>query len=176
DRLFKLKLPGRPGHSDDFGPWQSVDFVVEGAGEPRKATPADQYEIRYRSRDPNVEYTRPTIAFELNLPAATPLPDDFKSVAVKAVEAQNDMGGTSRPGAARRKAEAARAGGVARLAGDTYALIAIRSPTQPPGLSKKNLPPLTRITETIRYATTSPGDDQRTFGPWQDVASVRELG
>src|SRR5262249_18319392 len=150
DRLFKLKLPGRPGHSDDFGPWQSVDFVVEGAGEPRKATPADQYEIRYRSRDPNVEYTRPTIAFELNLPAATPLPDDFKSVAVKAVEAQNERGGTIRAGGPRREDDRVTRGGVLQPAGDTHSLIAITLPTHPPWLLKKKLPPLTRITETIR--------------------------
>ena len=176
DRLFKLKLPGRPGHSDDFGPWQPVDFVAEGAGEPRKAIPADQYEIRYRSRDPNVEYTRPTIAFELSLPAATPLPDDFKSVAVKAVEAQNDMGGTISAETVRRENDRVTLGGVVQLAGDTHSLIAITLPNQPTWLFEIKLPPLTRITEAIRDATTSPADDQRTFGPWQEVASVREAG
>jgi hypothetical protein len=37
-------------------------------------------------------------------------------------------------------------------------------------------PSLTWVTETIRYATTSPADDKRTFGPWQRVALVREAG
>jgi hypothetical protein len=35
---------------------------------------------------------------------------------------------------------------------------------------------LTWITETIRYATTSPADDNRTFGSWQDIAYIREPG
>ena len=176
DRLFKLKLSGKPGHSDDFGPWQPVDFVAEGAGQPRKATPADQYEIRYRPRDPNVEYTRPVIAFELSLPAATSLPDELKSVVVKAVEAQNDMEGTLNAETLKRENDRVTLGGVIQLAGDTHSLIAITLPNQPTWLFEINLPPLTWITETIRYATTSPADDTRTFGPWQNVGTVREAG
>jgi hypothetical protein len=97
DLLFKLNLSGKPGHSDAFGPWQPIDWVAEaGAQQPRKATPADKYEIRYRVRDPNVEFSRPILKFELSLPATTPLPDDVKSIAVKALEGNNDMDGLDR--------------------------------------------------------------------------------
>ncbi len=176
DRLFALKLSGKPGHSDDFGPWQPIDFVAEGGGQPRKATPADQYEIRYRARDPNVEYSRPMIAFELTLPAATPLPDDLKSIVVKAVEARNEMEGAINTEAVKRENDRITLGGIVQLAGDTHSLIGITLPNQPTWLFEVKLPPLTSITETIRYATTSPADDTRTFGPWQDVKIIREAG
>jgi hypothetical protein len=177
DRLFALKLSGKPGHSDDFGPWQPIDFVTEGAGQPRKATPADQYEIRYRARDPNVEYSRPMIAFELTLPAATPLPDDLKSIVVKAVEARNEMeGAINAEAVVKRENDRITLGGIVQLAGDTHSLIAITLPNQPTWLFEIKLPPLTSITETVRYATTSPADDTRTFGPWQDVRIIREAG
>ena len=93
DRLFRLELSGKPVHSDEFGAWQPVDFVADGPIEPRPATAADQFDIRYRSRDPNVEFSRPIIAFELSLPAATGLPTDLESIAVEAQEAQNTMEG-----------------------------------------------------------------------------------
>jgi hypothetical protein len=176
DRLFTLKLSSKPGHSDDFGPWQPIDFVAEGAGQPRKATPADQYEIRYRPRDPNVEYSRPIIAFELSLPAATPLPDDLKSIVVKAVEAQNNMDGAINAEAVKRENDRLTLSGIVQLAGDTHSLIGIALPNRPTWLFEIKLPSQTWITETIRYATTSPADDARTFGPWQNVGTIREAG
>jgi len=177
DRLFKLNLSGKPGHSDDFGPWQPIDWVAEAnAQQPRKATAADKYEIRYRVRDPNVEFSRPMIAFELNLPAATPLPDDLKSIDVKAFEAANDMDGTISAESVKRENDRVTLGGIVQLAGDTHSLIAITLPNQPARLFEIKLPPLTWITETIRYATTSPADDKRTFGPWQNVGFIREPG
>jgi hypothetical protein len=177
DRLFRLNLSGRPGHSDDYGPWQPIDWVAEAdAQQPRRATAADQYEIRYRVRDPNVEYSRPIIAFELNLPAATTLPDDLKSIEVKAFEAANDMDGAINAETVKRDGDRLTLGGTVQLAGELHSLIAITIPNQPTRLFEIKLPPLTWITETIRYATTSPADDNRTFGSWQDIAYIREPG
>jgi hypothetical protein len=176
DRLFMLKLPGKPGHSDEFGAWQSIDFVAEGSGQPRKATPANQYEVRYRVRDPNVEFSRPIIDFELSMPASKPLPEDIKSITVKAIEAQNDMGGAINPETVKRENERVMLSGSVQLAGDTHSLIAVTLPDQPTWLFEINLPPLTWVKETIRYATTSPADDTRTFGPWQNVGMIREAG
>jgi hypothetical protein len=55
-------------------------------------------------------------------------------------------------------------------------LIAVSIPNQPTRLFEIKLPPLTRITETIRHATSSPANGTRTFGPWQNVGFVREPG
>lgn len=178
DRLFRLNLSGKPGHSDAFGPWQPIDWVADGKdSQPRKATAADQYEIRYRVRDPNVEYSRPIIAFELSLPATAPVPDDAKSIAVKALEAQNDMDGTINPETIKREGDRVTLGGVVQLAGDTHSLIEIALPNQPALLFEIKLPSYLWITETIRYATTSPADESnQTFRPWQDAAFVRESG
>jgi hypothetical protein len=46
--IFDLKLPARPGHMRDFGPWRRVDFVATGEQQPRRATDADTYDIRTR--------------------------------------------------------------------------------------------------------------------------------
>lgn len=46
--IFDLKLPARPGHMRDFGPWRRVDFVARGKQQPSRATEADAYEIRTR--------------------------------------------------------------------------------------------------------------------------------
>ncbi len=176
DRLFTLKLSGKPGHSDAYGPWQPIDWVADAGDQPRKATPADQYEIRYRPRDPNVEFSRPIIAFELSLPAAMPLPDDLKSIGVKAVEAENDMDGAIDPEKVKRENDRLTLGGTVQLAGDLHSRIAISIPNQPTRLFEIKLPALIWITETIRYATTSPADDTRTFGPWLNVGFIREPG
>jgi hypothetical protein len=56
-------------------------------------------------------------------------------------------------------------------------MIAISIPNQPTRLFEIKLPPLTWITETIRYATTSPADESNhTLGPWLDVGLIRDLG
>jgi hypothetical protein len=176
DRLFTLKLSGKPGHSDAFGAWQHIDFVADGGTRPRPATAADQYDIRYRPRDPNVEFTRPIIAFELSLPAATEVPGDPKSIAVEAREAQNTMEGSIQADSVKRENGRVTLGGIVQLAGDTHSFLAITLPDQPTRLFELTWPSLTWVTETIRYATTSPADDKRTFGPWQRVALVREAG
>lgn len=50
DVLFDIKLAGKPKHSKEFSAWQRVDWIGEvGKSETRRATAADQYEIRYRA-------------------------------------------------------------------------------------------------------------------------------
>ena len=178
DLLFRLNLSGKPGHSDAFGPWQPIDWLADaGSQQPRKATPADKYEIRYRVRDPNVEFSRPIIKFELSLPAATPLPNDVKSIEVKALEGNNDMDGSIQADKISRESDRVTLGGTVQLAGELHSMIAISIPNQPTRLFEIKLPPLTWITETIRYATTSPADESsQTFGPWQNVEFIREPG
>jgi hypothetical protein len=52
--LFKLKLAGSPNYSDDFGSWQRADFIAPPDGQPpRRAGDGDDYDIRYRVRDPS---------------------------------------------------------------------------------------------------------------------------
>jgi len=62
------------------------------------------------------------------------------------------------------------------MAGERHSLIAITISDQPTRLFEIKLPPLTWITETIRYATTSPADDNRSYGPSQNVGFIREAG
>ena len=48
-RIFSLKLPARPGHMPEYGPWRRVDFTAEGTEQPRPApSSGDTYELRYR--------------------------------------------------------------------------------------------------------------------------------
>jgi len=50
DVLFDIKLAGRPKHSKEFSAWQHVDWIGEvGKPQTRRATAADQYEVRYRA-------------------------------------------------------------------------------------------------------------------------------
>ena len=175
DLLFKLNLSGKPGHTDAFGPWQPIDWVAEGNAQPRKATPYDQYEIRYRVRDPNVEFSRPIISFELSLPAATPLPDDPKTISVAALEEQNIMEGTINPESIKRENDRLTISGTVQLAGETHSMISVRIPNESSRLFEIKLPKYIWITETIRYATTSPQDESnRAFGPWQGVRFIAD--
>jgi hypothetical protein len=178
DLLFRLNLSDKPGHSDAYGPWQPIDWVAEaGTQQPRKATSADRYEIRYRVRDPNVEFSRSIIGFELSLPAATPLPDDVKSIEVKALEGNNDMDGSINAESIKRENDRLTLGGTVQLAGDLHSMVAIAIPNQPVRMFEIKLPTAIWITETIRYATTSPADESsRTFGPWQNVGFIRDPG
>jgi hypothetical protein len=50
DRIFALKLGKDPKHSKQLGPWQRVDHIFEqGQTAARRATAADNYEVRYRA-------------------------------------------------------------------------------------------------------------------------------
>lgn len=50
DVLFDIKLASVPKHSREFSAWQRVNWIGEvGKSQTRKATAADQYEIRYRA-------------------------------------------------------------------------------------------------------------------------------
>ena len=50
DVLFDIKLGRVPKHSQDFSDWQRADYIGEpGQSQTRRATAADNYEIRYRT-------------------------------------------------------------------------------------------------------------------------------
>ena len=50
DVLWSLSLGLSPSHAKAFGSWQGADYIGEpGKDEARRATKADQYEIRYRT-------------------------------------------------------------------------------------------------------------------------------
>ena len=49
DVLFDISLGLTPEATKSFGPWQRAEFVAQpGEGRPRRATPTDRYEVRYR--------------------------------------------------------------------------------------------------------------------------------
>jgi len=49
--LFVLRLPEKPTHSDDFGPWYASDLMQDGPdGAARKPNGSEAYDIRYRVR------------------------------------------------------------------------------------------------------------------------------
>jgi len=50
DVLFDVRLGLSPAHSATFGAWQRADYIGEpGKEEARRPTPAESYEIRYRT-------------------------------------------------------------------------------------------------------------------------------
>ncbi|HXC51793.1 MAG TPA: hypothetical protein VN634_12960 [Candidatus Limnocylindrales bacterium] len=175
DRLFKLTLAARPRHSDDYGEWRPVDGVADpGAERPRPATAADQYEIRYRVRDPEVEYMRPIVAFELSLPPASHVPEDVEAISVKALEGQNDIDGAISAGSIKRGNDRVILEGTVQMAGDVHSLVAISIPDQPTRLFEIHRPPLDWITELLRRASTTPDDTAQTYGPWEGARFIRE--
>ncbi len=180
DRLFLLKLAANPSHSDSFGPWQPIDWVAEpNDPAPRKATAADQFEIRYRVRDPNVEYGRPVIAFELDLPASVARPQDLQAIKVVTEEAENDMKGALDPESLKKSGERLTVAGTAQLAGETHSMLVIALPDRPALLFEIKLPAYSWVTDTARYALSSlrgSGPPQAEFGPWQNVTAVRDSG
>jgi hypothetical protein len=53
DLIFNLKLGSAPKHSREFSPWERAERIVDpGKDQPRRTTPADNYEIRYRTEWP----------------------------------------------------------------------------------------------------------------------------
>lgn len=56
DVIFDIKLPGKPKHARELGDWQRASFIGEpGKSQTRRATAADNYEIRYRADWPGEE-------------------------------------------------------------------------------------------------------------------------
>jgi hypothetical protein len=56
DVLFDIKLPGVPKHAPQFSDWQRAAYIGEpGKTQTRRATTADNYEIRYRATWPGEE-------------------------------------------------------------------------------------------------------------------------
>jgi len=95
---------------------------------------------------------------------------------VVALEAANDMDGSIDAESTKREGDRVTLGGTVQLAGETHSLIAVSIPDQPTRSFEIKLPALTWVTETIRYTISSPADDTRTFGPWQDIGFIGEPG
>ena len=177
DRLFRLELSGKPVHSDEFGAWQHVDFVADGS---HRAAPGD----RRRSVRHPLSLARSECRVQPADHRVRAQPAGGDRVADRPRVHRRGGAGGAEPrwrGRSTPTRSSARTGGSrwpepSSLAGDTHSLLAITLPDQPTRLFEVTLPPLTWITETIRHATTSPADDRRTFGPWQHVALVREVG
>jgi hypothetical protein len=56
DVLFDIKLGGAPKHAREFVDWQRASYIGEpGKTQPRRATAADNFEIRYRADWPGEE-------------------------------------------------------------------------------------------------------------------------
>jgi hypothetical protein len=50
DQIFNVRIGKDPRHAKELGPWQRVDHVFEaGQSTGRRATAADNYEVRYRA-------------------------------------------------------------------------------------------------------------------------------
>lgn len=58
--IFNIKLSATPAKSETFGAWQRVDFIDDGkpGSQPRRASSADNYEIRVRVPDWTVPYVQ----------------------------------------------------------------------------------------------------------------------
>jgi hypothetical protein len=48
--IFRIRLSATPAVSEQYGPWQRVDFVddMKADSQPRPPTAAEAFEIRYR--------------------------------------------------------------------------------------------------------------------------------
>jgi hypothetical protein len=56
DVLFDIRLGRSPNHAPSFTAWQRADHIAEpGRAEVRRSTPADRYEVRYRTVWPGNE-------------------------------------------------------------------------------------------------------------------------
>jgi hypothetical protein len=177
DRVFRLNTPATPIHSDAFGDWERVNLVASpGAGPMVKPGPNDDYDIRYRVRNPQVEFSRPVIAFELSLPATTPLPDAHDKVSVAAHFADNGERGILRKDIwQRRDGNRVILSGTAQLAGERSSTIAVALPAGATWLFEVNLPPAPSPVwpwplSLLAPESASPPSEE--FGPWQPVDAI----
>jgi hypothetical protein len=176
DRIFRLAIKPTPEHSDALGPWQRADFIFPKGAERSSPVPAtDPFEIRYRVRNPQVEFSRPIVEFELELPAATPLPEDHETVAVMARFADNSERGVLRKESWRRiEGDRVILHGIAQMAGPAGSTIEVAIPSGPIRMFDVNVAPPAawpwNLLEKDRPARSD------AFGPWRRIDRVREPG
>jgi hypothetical protein len=175
-RLFSLKVPATPPHHDSFGPWQPVDFVADSEGQPRPAGGEQGFEIRYRTRDPNIEYTLPTVRFELGLPEnMTPPARDTISVTVR--NGDDDNKGSIVDDWKRSDDGRSAIAGLVQLSGTTRPTLVIDWPGAPSRLFAITLPPARHWTfEMVDKVMPAPPRPAPDYGSWQAADLIEEPG
>jgi len=177
DRLFRLAIKPMPEHSDALGSWQRADFIFPAGVERSQPAPAnDPFEIRYRVRDPQVDYARPIVEFELELPATTPLPADYQAVAVTTRFANNvERGSLNEESWRRTEGDRIVLHGIAQMAGDTRSAIEVAIPNGPVLAFDASFTPRTSL-----WPWNLLGSDRserpQGFGSWHLVDRVQEPG
>lgn len=176
DRLFRLAIKPVPEHTDTFGPWRRADYMFpEGAERSRPAPANDPFEIRYRVRNPEVDYIRPIVEFELELPATTPLPGDYEEVAVTTRFADNVGRGSLHQESWRRmEGDRVVLHGIAQVAGPARSSIEIAIPNQPVlAFDVSVTPPMPWPWNLLQDLRPERSDG---FGSWRLVDRVQEAG
>ena len=176
DRLFRLAIKPVPEHADALGTWQRTDLVFpDGAERSHPAPATDAFEIRYRVRLAQVEYARPIVEFELELPAATPLPEKHDAVTVMARFADNAERGTLREEGWRRIAgDKVILHGIAQTAGPAGSTVEVAIPNGPISIFDVRVAPPTPWPWTLIEQNRPPRSDA--FGPWRPIDGIKEPG
>lgn len=177
DRLFRLAIKPMPEHSDALGAWQRADFIFPAGAERSQPAPAnDPFEIRYRVRDPQVEYIRPIVEFELELPAATPLPADHDAIAVTTRFANNaERGSLDKENWRRNEGDRIVLHGIAQMAGDTRSAIEVAIPNGPILAFDASFTPRTPPWPWNLLGSDPPERPQG-YGSWRLIDRVQEPG
>lgn len=170
-QIFALKIAGTPVHHDSYGAWQAADFVAGSGEQPRKATGSEGFQIRYRVRDPNVEYSLPTVRFELSTT------DDGKLPAREAIDVHARNGDDTNKGFIREEWRHGDDGrvtisGHAQLSGRTKPLVAIAWPGEPARLFAIALPAeqpwLLQLLARLGLGPREPRAEAQ-FSPWRNA-------
>lgn len=176
DRVFRLAIKATPDHADALGPWHKADFIFpQGAETSRPAPSGDPFEIRYRVRNPQVEFARPIVEFELDLPASTQLPEDHEAVRVTARFADNAERGILRKESWRRiEGDRAILHGIAQSAGPAGSEVEVAIPNGPSLIFDVAVTPPTAwpwsLLEKDRPARVD------AYGAWRSIDRIREAG
>ncbi|MBI5321988.1 hypothetical protein [Bradyrhizobium sp.] len=174
DRIFRLATKPTPEHSDALGPWQKADFIFPEGAERSQPVPAnDPFEIRYRVRDPQVEFARAIVEFELELPATASLPEDHEAVAVTARFADNADRGSLRKESWRRiEGDRVVLHGIAQTAGPAGSTIEVAIPSGPVRMFDVTVTPPTPWPWNLLEKDREPRSDA--FGPWRSIDRIKE--
>lgn len=176
DRIFRLAIKPTPEHSDALGPWQRADYLFPaGAERSQPVLPNDPFEIRYRVRNPQVEFSRPIVEFELELPSATPLPEDREAVTVTARFADNaERGSLHNENWRRVEGDRVILHGIAQMAGPAGSTVEVAIPNGPVRMFDVPVTPPTPWPWNLFEEDRPPRSDA--YGPWRRIDRVQEPG
>jgi hypothetical protein len=176
DRIFRLAIKPTPEHSDALGPWQRADYLFPaGAERSQPVLPNDPFEIRYRVRNPQVEFSRPIVEFELELPSATPLPEDREAVTVTARFADNaERGSLHNENWRRVEGDRVILHGIAQMAGPAGSTVEVAIPNGPVRMFDVPATPPTPWPWNLFEEDRPPRSDA--YGPWRRIDRVQEPG